>query len=186
MAELRRAGALDALAPPADTNTKAALRALPPGAQFIFRGPPDAMKLAGTSFGVSLPQTACRAIATGGRAALWLGPDEFLLLAEADEECAIEAAIAAALGPVPHALVSVSHRNTALEVSGTHAARLLNAGCPLDLDEQAFPTTMCSRTVLAKAPIVLWRTAPHSFYVGAWRSFAPYVWEFLVEARSRL
>jgi sarcosine oxidase subunit gamma len=174
------------MAPIVGAGAKAGLRALPPAAQFIFRGAPDAMVLAGGAFGVPLPQTACRAIASGGRAALWLGPDEFLVLAPADEESAIEAAIAGALGTIPHSLVSVSHRNTALEVSGSQAARLLNAGCPLDLDEQAFPVTMCTRTLLAKAPIVLWRTAADTFYVSAWRSFAPYVWEFLVEARIRL
>jgi sarcosine oxidase subunit gamma len=186
MAEPCRIGALDTLATTAGPSQNAALRALPPAAQFIFRGPSDAMTLAGTAFGVALPQVVCRAAQAGGRAALWLGPDEFLVLAPPDEESAIEAAIAASLGAIPHSLVSLSHRNTALEVSGADAARLLNAGCPLDLDEHAFPVGMCTRTVLAKAPVVLWRTAADTFYVSAWRSFAQYVWEFLVEARSRL
>jgi sarcosine oxidase, subunit gamma len=185
MAELRRAGALDALAPTIDSNAKAAVRALPPAAQFIFRGPPDAATLAGNAFGVPFPETM-RAATAKDRAALWLGPDEFLLLAAADEEVEIEEAIAASRGATPHSFVGVSHRNTALEISGAHAGRLLNAGCPLDLDEPAFPITMCTRTVLAKAPIVLWRTAADAFYLSAWRSFAPYVWEFLVEARIRL
>jgi sarcosine oxidase, subunit gamma len=185
MVELRRVGALDALAPATDTNTKAALRALPPAAQFIFRGPPDVTALAGTAFGVPFPETM-RAASVKERAALWLGPDEFLLLAAAGEENEIEEAIAASLDATPHSFVSVSHRNTAIEISGAYAARLLNAGCPLDLDEQAFPASMCTRTVLAKAPIVLWRTAADSFHVSVWRSFAPYVWEFLIEARIRL
>jgi sarcosine oxidase subunit gamma len=43
---------------------------------------------------------------------------------------------------------------------------------------------MCTRTVLAKAEIVLWRTAPHVFKVEVWRSFAAYVWQFLNEARG--
>jgi sarcosine oxidase subunit gamma len=186
MAEPCRIGVLDAIAPTIGPHAKAALRALPPAAQFIFRGPPDAVTLAGTAFGVPLPLAACRAAEAGGRAALWLGPDEFLLLARANQEAAIETDIVASLGATPHSLVSVSHRNTALEVSGTHAARVVNAGCPLDLEEAAFPIGRCTRTVLAKAPIVLWRTGADVFYVGVWRSFAPYVWDFLVEARTRL
>ena len=185
MAELGRIGPLDGTATEGAHPT-ARLRVLPPAAQFIFRGPPDAATLAGTACGVALRLAACRAAEGGGRAALWLGPDEFLVLAPAEEENAIEAAIAGSLGAIPHSLVSVSHRNTALEVSGTHAACLLNAGCPLDLDDAACPIGMCTRTVLAKAPIVLWRTAADVFYVSSWRSFAPYVWEFLVEARMRL
>ena len=186
MAEPHRIGVLDGIAATTGPHPKAALHALAPAAQFIFRGTPDAALLAGAAFGVPLPQAACRATAANNLAALWLGPDEFLVLAPADQEAAIETGLAASVGVTQHYLVSVSHRNTALEVSGTHAARVLNAGCPLDLDEAAFPIGMCTRTVLAKAPIVLWRTAPDSFYVSVWRSFALYVWDFLVEARTRL
>jgi sarcosine oxidase subunit gamma len=186
MAEPRRLGVLDAISTEAGGHAGAALRALPPAAQFVFRGGAEAMALAGAGFGVALPQAACRAAEAGGRAALWLGPDEFLLMGTAGQEASIEAGIGASLGDVPHALVSVGHRNTGLEVAGVWAARMLNAGCPLDLDEAAFPVGMCTRTVLAKAPIVLWRTGAGAFYVGVWRSFAPYVWDFLAEARTRL
>ncbi|MEJ0048525.1 MAG: sarcosine oxidase subunit gamma family protein [Rhodospirillales bacterium] len=185
MAEPRRIGPLDHVAP-ADSANQAALRALPPAAQFIFRGPPDAVARAGDGFGVPLPRDACRAATSDDRAALWLGPDEFLLLAPTGQEASIAAAIAASLGTVPHALVSVGHRNTALEAAGAGAPRMLNAGCPLNLGEAEFPVGMCTRTVLAKAPVVLWRREADTFYVSAWRSFAPYVWDFLIEARARL
>jgi sarcosine oxidase, subunit gamma len=41
---------------------------------------------------------------------------------------------------------------------------------------------MCTRTIFAKAEIVLWRRAKDSFRVEVWRSFAPYVSDFLKEA----
>jgi sarcosine oxidase subunit gamma len=63
---------------------------------------------------------------------------------------------------------------------------VLNAGCPLDLDISAFPVGMCTRSVLAKAQIVLWRTGIDVFQLHVWRSFYPYVEEFLIEARTRL
>jgi sarcosine oxidase subunit gamma len=63
---------------------------------------------------------------------------------------------------------------------------LLNAGCPLDLDLAAFPVGMCTRTVLAKAEIVLWRTSAEVFHVEVWRSFASYVTEYLAEAAREL
>jgi len=59
---------------------------------------------------------------------------------------------------------------------------LLAAGCPLDLDASAFPVGMCTRTMLAKAEIVLWRTDPQVFRVEVWRSFVAYVSQFLGEA----
>src|SRR5260221_13580162 len=75
---------------------------------------------------------------------------------------------------MPHALVNISHRQFALEVSGVHAATLLSGACPLDLDLGEFPVGMCTRTVLAKADIVLWRTRDDAFQLEVWRSFSGY------------
>jgi sarcosine oxidase subunit gamma len=164
----------------------ATLRRQPRAAQFVFRGQSEALRLAGEAFGLALPQTACRAAWNGERAALWQGPDEWLLIAPAAQEDDIEAGFRNLLAGQAHALVGVGHRNATLDISGPRGAELLNAGCPLDLDEAAFPVGMCTRTILAKAPILLWRTAPEDFVLGAWRSFMPYVWDFLIEARARL
>jgi len=41
---------------------------------------------------------------------------------------------------------------------------------------------MCTRTVLAKAEMVLWRTADEVFRIEVARSFVTYVAEFLAEA----
>jgi heterotetrameric sarcosine oxidase gamma subunit len=42
---------------------------------------------------------------------------------------------------------------------------------------------MGTRTLLGKAAIVLWRTAADVFRIEVWRSFTPYVWACLEEAR---
>jgi sarcosine oxidase subunit gamma len=75
----------------------------------------------------------------------------------------------------PHALVNISHRQFALEISGPHAATILSGACPLDLHLHGFPVGMCTRTVLAKADIVLWRIREDAFHVEVWRSFSGYV-----------
>ena len=157
---------------------------LPPATRYILRGDSRVMLAASTALGLEISQTACRAAVNGEVATLWLGPDEQLLLAPAGLELA--ATLATALRDLPHALVEVSHRQTALEVRGVKAAELLNAGCPLDLDLSAFPVGMCTRTVLAKAEIVLWRTSEEVFHVEVWRSFAAYVTEFLAEVAREL
>jgi sarcosine oxidase, subunit gamma len=157
----------------------ALVRALPPATRYVLRGSPQAMTAAGTALGLTISQAACRAATNGSVAALWLGPDEQLLLAP--EAADLVPALAPALRDLPHSLVEVSHRQIALEISGPHAAAVLNAGCPLDLDLSAFPVGMCTRTVFAKAEIVLWRTDETVFHVEVWRSFASYVTEFLAE-----
>jgi sarcosine oxidase subunit gamma len=156
------------------------LKVLPPAARFVFHGDARARAAAAPIWGPAFCEEACRAAAQATRATLWLGPDEYLLL---DSNAASTAGgdLEAALAGVPHALVDVSHRQFALEVSGVHAATLLSAACPLDLDHAEFPVGMCTRTVFAKAGIVLWRTGEDTFHLEAGRSFAGYVGGLLTE-----
>jgi sarcosine oxidase subunit gamma len=165
---------------PAVTAT-AELRLLPPAARFILRADARAIRAAGAAIGIDVQQVPCRASQGGGRAALWLGPDEYLLLAPEAEARALARALEQALQGEPHSLVDVSHRQTGLEMSGPRAADILNSGCPLDLDVSAFAVGMCTRTVFAKAEIVLWRIAADVFRLEVWRSFTDYVARFLGE-----
>ncbi len=158
------------------------LRTLPPAARFILQGGQAARTAAGAAFGVALPEDSCRASSSGERAALWLGPDEHLLLAPADDAQIVSAGLGAALAGIAHSLVDVSQRQLALQVSGPNAGAILNTGCPLDLDPAAFPTGMCTRTLFGKSDIIIWRTGADEFRLEVWRSFADYVRELLQEA----
>jgi len=164
----------------------AELRMLPRMARFILRGDAEAARIAGAAFELDVPGAALVASWHGARAALWLGPDEWLLLAPASEEEFLAQSLESGLAALPHALVNVGHREVVAEISGPRVTDVLNAGCPLDLDISAFPVGMCTRSVLAKAQIVLWRTGIDVFQLHVWRSFYPYVEEFLIEARTRL
>ena len=137
--------------------------------------------------GLPLSTQTCRADTIGDWSALWLGPDEQLLIgpavrAESAPEMAREMAsttLANALrGLTPalaHSLVDVSQRQCAVEVQGPHAADLINTGCPLDLGLQAFPVGSCTRTVFAKSEVVIWHRAAEHFELEVWRSFMPYL-----------
>ena len=162
------------------------LRLLPAAGRFTFRGDASAQAAAGTCLGMPLPTIACRAVTNGARAALWLGPDEHLLIVPESEATAFAADLAGALGAQPHSLVDVGHRQVGLELSGPHAEWLLAAQCPLPLDASAFPVGMCTRTVFSKAEIVLWRTAPDTFHIEVWRSFSRYVVDLLTEIAREL
>ena len=165
-----------------DPPSSPLLRQLPPASRLVLRGGPQV--LAATADALKLPhdESPCRAVRNGDRAALWLGPDERLLISPADEHPEIEGLLQGALAGMPHSLVAISHAQVAFELSGAHAALALNIGCPLDLDAAAFPVDMCTRTVFAKAQIVLWRQGPETFRVETGRSFAPYVTKILALA----
>jgi sarcosine oxidase, subunit gamma len=158
------------------------LRVAAPAARYVLRGAAPVRDAAGQAFGVRVPHEACRAERAGERAALWQGPDEWLLLAPADAAVPLGSALTAALAGLPHSLVDVSHRQIGLEIEGAQSATLLAAGCPLDLHADTFPVGMCTRTMLGKSEITLWRVAPEAFRLEVWRSFAPYVCGFLAES----
>jgi sarcosine oxidase subunit gamma len=155
---------------------------LPPATRLAVRGSGEAVKTLGDGFGMALPQEACRANSNTSRAALWLGPDEWLLIAPDGEMPALTAWMADALGETAASIVDVSDRNVGIAVNGPKAVDAINGFCPLDLDPSAFPVGMCTRTVFGKAEIVLWRTAADVFRIEVWRSFAPYVLGCLEEA----
>jgi sarcosine oxidase subunit gamma len=144
------------------------------------------MAAAGAALGLNISDIACRSASAGVRTALWLGPDEQLLLAPLADGDVIARQLRESLGALPHSLVDVSHRQFALEVSGLQAQNVLNAGCPLDLHLESFPVGACTRTVLGKCDIVLWRTGATAFHIEVWRSFAEYASRFLAEAGETL
>jgi sarcosine oxidase subunit gamma len=160
------------------------LKTLPPAARWVLHGDAQARACAAPVWGVGFSETACRVMRSGERATLWLGPDEYLLLDLAAQDASALATAASmedALREIPHALVDVSHRQFALEVSGPHAEVILRGACPLDLDISQFPAGMCTRTLLAKADVTLWRTREDAFHLEVWRSFAGYVGGLLLE-----
>jgi sarcosine oxidase subunit gamma len=167
-------------------SDSALVRPLPAASRHILRGGSQVMLSAGTALGLTISDIACRSAQRASRAALWLGPDEQLLLASESEGPEVARLLATALARMPHSLVDISHRQIALELSGQHAPAALSVGCPLDLQITEFPIGMCTRTLLGKADIVLWRTGPETFHVEVWRSFAQYVSRFLAAAAREL
>jgi sarcosine oxidase subunit gamma len=111
-----------------------------------------------------------------------MGPDEQLLLTSVEKGPETALMLSEALRDIPHSVVDVSHRQVAFQLQGAQASTALNVGCPLDLHLRAFPVGMCTRTLLGKASIVLWRTDTETFHIEAWRSFADYVSRFLAAA----
>jgi sarcosine oxidase subunit gamma len=153
-----------------------------PLARFVLQGGAAARAAAGRAFGFALPEAACRARAAGERAALWLGPDEHLLLAPASAASRVQAELEIALADIAHSLVDVSHRQVAIALHGARARELLACGCPLDLDDEAFPTDACARTLLGKAEVVVWRRSAEEYHLETGRSFSGYVLGWLREA----
>ena len=96
--------------------------------------------------------------------ALWLGPDEWLVLGGREEDY-----------PDAWAAVDVSANRVCLELSGEGAAEVLARGCTLDLHLSVFPLGSCAQTLLARAQVILYRTDEHVFRLLARPSLADYL-----------
>ena len=122
--------------------------------------------------GPGLPETPN----TAAGAALWLGPDEWLLVSDEDRTGPLEEALAG-----EHcAVVDVSEARAVLELSGPGAMDVLASGCRLDLE--TLRPGSCAQTAVARTHALLepreggvWR-----LYVG--RSFAVYIRAWIEDA----
>jgi sarcosine oxidase subunit alpha len=153
---------------------------LPPSERFAIKSGRGGIA-GGPVAGLAFDRPINTASTDGERAALRLGPFEWLALAP--EGSGMRAALEAIEGV---AVVDVGHRNVALVVEGEGVEDALNAGNPLDLSLAAFPVGTATRTLLGKAEIVLWRQGEKRFRIEALRSYARYVADFLEEAARDL
>lgn len=148
----------------------------------------DAMARIGATLGVDMPGAPCTFTSgTGGYAdveVLWMGPDEYLVLARPGTQAVLEPALVEALGAAPGAVVDVSAQRTALTLSGPHVRDILAHGCAIDLHPSAAPTGTCVQTLLAQTGIVLLvRDADRDeFGVLVRSSFAAYCSTWLIDA----
>lgn len=150
----------------------------PPARRLSLRAPRASVAALSNALGLALPVKPKTSTVEGSRAALWLGPDEWLVIDTGDEGLAASISGVGAF----HSAVDVSHRNVGIVVSGRGAEATLAAGCPQDMSLAAFPAGACSRTVLGKVEVVIWRTGADAFRVECWRSFSDYAMTFLAEA----
>ena len=157
-----------------------------PRSRFVLRAPQATAATLADALGVVPPIRINTANRAGPRTALKLGPDDWLIMAEPGAASTLPAAVAAVAGGAALALVDVSHRQAGLVLAGPRVEDILAGGCPLPLDLVGFPSGRATRTLFAKAEIVLWRTAPDRFEIETGRSFALYLAAYLSDTVAEL
>lgn len=115
---------------------------------------------------------------------LWLGPDEFLLLAPPGRQPYLLREIREAVGPEFATVTDVSAQHTTLDLSGPGVRDVLARGCAIDLDPRVSPPGTCVRTLLARAGVILLVEAPGRIRLLVRSSFASYVTDWLADVCS--
>jgi sarcosine oxidase, subunit gamma len=160
---------------------RAAVEIAAPALRISLRAPETSVAALNKALGFTLPQKPKTSAAKGDVHALWIGPDEWFIIAPEPSDLVAKIAKVSAF----HSAVDVSHRNAALIVSGAGAADILNAGCPQDLSFIVFPVGACSRTLMGKTEVILYRLGVDQFRVEVWRSFATYALDFIEDVIRR-
>jgi sarcosine oxidase subunit gamma len=90
-----------------------------------------------------------------GADVLWLGPDEWLVVAEAGQETELLGELEAAPAPGHRSVVDVSANRAVFELRGPDRHDLLATACPLDLHARSWGPGRCAQTVFGGAQILL-------------------------------
>jgi sarcosine oxidase, subunit gamma len=133
------------------------IEVLPFPAQVNLRADPKgpAADGVGLALGAALPVEPGTVATAGEIDVLWLGPDEWLVMAPLDARQQLVARLREAVGAEHASIVDTSAARTAIRVAGAHARDVLAHGCPLDLHPRAFPPGRCAQSLLAGERVVL-------------------------------
>ena len=113
----------------------------------------------------------------------WLGPDEFLVMTALDQLAMTADRLAGALAGHHSGVTEVSDHLTVIRLTGPRARWVLAKGCALDLHPRVFGPGNCAQTLFERAGITLLQCdAAPTYLLLVRRSFAAYLWAWLVDA----
>jgi sarcosine oxidase subunit gamma len=156
-------------------------------AQINFRADPndaDILQRLASTIGFLLPVVPNTVTSQADHRALWLGPDEWLVVGPDGQHEVLEQALRNGLNGTFGSIVDVSANRTVLEIGGPNARELLARGVPIDLDARSFGPDRCAQTLLAKAQVIIERRVESAFHVFVRASFAGYIADWLLDAEA--
>lgn len=116
------------------------------------------------------------------RHALWLGPDEWLVVGPAGSEATLETRCRDALDGAG-SVVDVSASRTIVELRGPEARVILETGCAIDLHPRAFHAGCCAQTLVARTAVIVHQVTDEPLYrLFVRSSFAMYLATWLQDA----
>lgn len=133
--------------------------------------------------GVALPTRPNTQAVGDGVRVCWMGPTEWLVLAETDAGPGWLDALRTALESVHAGVVELSGGQTVIEIRGEHAVDTLAKGTTLDLHPRQFGADCCTRTLVAKTTAFIRVIEPgQAFEIVVRRTFADHLWHWLRDA----
>lgn len=105
--------------------------------------------------GLTLPLKANSASSNSTATALWLGPDEWLLVTPRAERRELVSALSETLCHRFFAVTDITDSQTIFRISGPRAVDVLRKNCSLDLHPRVFQPGCCAQTAIAKVGVLI-------------------------------
>ena len=144
----------------------------------------------GEYLGVALPTAPSTYAESETATAIWLGPDEWLIISPFRTPEQLETGLREAVGAggteFDGTVVDVSAQRTTVALRGEHARDLLAGGCALDLHPRVFGRGAAAQTLLGQAGVLLMAlddTGTH-YQIVVRSSFAGYLTAWLLDAAT--
>jgi sarcosine oxidase subunit gamma len=132
--------------------------------------------------GVRPPQQPNAVANRGQIKILWLGPDRWLIVRQAESQQVLALELGARLSLDTASVVEVGAGRCVLALSGTHARDVLAKYLPLDLSEAKFPAGRCAQSAMAHIGVLVHSEGEGAFEIFVSRSFERSLWEMLTDA----
>ncbi len=132
-------------------------------------------------FGVALPDIRETAF-SGSTGALWMSPDEALLLCSYDEAQAKADELAGKLADAHALVVNVSDARAVFQLKGSLLREVIAKLAPVDMSPDAFKPGMVRRTRMAQVAAAFWMDDASTARVVCFRSVGEYVFNLLSTA----
>ena len=138
--------------------------------------------------GMSLPKESGNTSVKEKITLLWLRPDEWLLVSNAEiaketniyelEQVLFDGISKTNLG----AVTNVTDHFTIFSLSGTNIFEVLSKGCPYDFDSEFFSDKKVVQTILNHIDVTIHRKSKNDIDLYVRRSFADYLWNWLKDS----
>jgi sarcosine oxidase subunit gamma len=137
---------------------------------------------------MSLPKEAGNTSVTEKITLLWLGPNEWLLVSNAEitkqtniyelEQVLFDGISKTNLG----AVTNVTDHFAIFSLSGSNIFEVLSKGCPYDFDSENFTDNKVVQTILNHIDVTIHRKNKNDIDLYVRRSFAAYLWNWLKDS----
>jgi sarcosine oxidase, subunit gamma len=140
------------------------------------------MKAAKDVLGLDLPKAPRTTNTWGDMKALWLSPDQWLILCPGDKAQKILAELNTSLKGIHSLAVDVSDMRAIIRLEGEHARTTVMKGTSIDLTHGDYTPGTIRRMKFAEVGALLHIIEDDVIEIYVFRSYADYTWEFLLKA----